>query len=53
MGVAIGIVILLFSFILFYKPSWGATVWIYSSEIFVSSLIRQKYPLYADRPIRA
>lgn len=34
MGVAIAIVILLFSFILFYKPSWGATVWIYSSEIF-------------------
>lgn len=33
-GVAIAIVILLFSFILFYKPSWGATVWIYSSEIF-------------------
>jgi hypothetical protein len=35
MGVAVAIVILLFSFILFYKPSWGATVWIYSSEIFV------------------
>ncbi|CAE6389682.1 unnamed protein product [Rhizoctonia solani] len=34
MGVAVAIVILLFSFILFYKPSWGATVWIYSSEIF-------------------
>ncbi|KAI0081568.1 putative MFS sugar transporter [Panus rudis PR-1116 ss-1] len=33
-GVAVGIVILLFSFIVFYKPSWGATVWIYSSEIF-------------------
>lgn len=34
MGVAVGIVILLFAFIFFYKPSWGATVWVYTSEIF-------------------
>ena len=32
--VAIAIVFLLFLFIVFYKPSWGATVWVYSSEIF-------------------
>ncbi|KAL7276937.1 hypothetical protein RUND412_000081 [Rhizina undulata] len=32
--VAISIVFLLFLFILFYKPSWGATVWIWTSEIF-------------------
>ncbi|KAJ5804667.1 uncharacterized protein N7518_000970 [Penicillium psychrosexuale] len=32
--VGISIVFLLFLFILFYKPSWGATVWIWTSEIF-------------------
>ncbi|KAL1962836.1 hypothetical protein VTN77DRAFT_9111 [Rasamsonia byssochlamydoides] len=32
--VGIAIVFLLFLFILFYKPSWGATVWIWTSEIF-------------------
>ena len=34
MSVSIAIVFLLFLFIVFYKPSWGATVWVYSSEIF-------------------
>lgn len=34
MNVAISIVFLLFFFIVFYKPAWGATVWVYSSEIF-------------------
>ena len=34
MNTAIAIVFLLFLFIVFYKPSWGATVWVYSSEIF-------------------
>ena len=32
--VGISIVFLLFLFIFFYKPTWGATVWIYTSEIF-------------------
>ncbi|KAJ5950653.1 uncharacterized protein N7479_009066 [Penicillium vulpinum] len=32
--VGIAIVFLLFLFILFYKPSWGATVWIWTSEVF-------------------
>ncbi|KAK7730354.1 hypothetical protein SLS53_009054 [Cytospora paraplurivora] len=32
--VGISIVFLLFFFIFFYKPSWGATVWIWTSEIF-------------------
>lgn len=33
-GVGIGIATIFFLFILFYKPSWGATVWIWTSEIF-------------------
>ena len=32
--VGIAIVFLLFLFIFFYKPSWGATVWIYTAEVF-------------------
>jgi MFS family permease len=32
--VAIGITFLLFFFSFFYKPSWGATTWIYTAEIF-------------------
>jgi len=32
--VAISIVFLLFLFIFFYKPSWGATTWIWTAEIF-------------------
>ena len=32
--VGIAIVFLLFFFILFYKPSWVATVWIWTSEVF-------------------
>ncbi|KAL4934716.1 putative MFS sugar transporter [Aspergillus undulatus] len=32
--VGISIVFLLFLFIFFYKPSWGATIWIWTSEIF-------------------
>ncbi|CAI7641836.1 hypothetical protein PCG10_000330 [Penicillium crustosum] len=32
--VGISIVFLMFLFIFFYKPSWGATVWIWTSEIF-------------------
>ncbi|KAF2472124.1 sugar transporter [Lindgomyces ingoldianus] len=32
--VGISIVFLMFLFAFFYKPSWGATVWIFTSEIF-------------------
>ncbi|KAH6669473.1 major facilitator superfamily transporter sugar [Halenospora varia] len=32
--VGIAIVAMLFLFIFFYKPSWGATTWIWTSEIF-------------------
>ncbi|PSN70779.1 general substrate transporter [Corynespora cassiicola Philippines] len=33
-GVGVAIAALAFLFIFFYKPSWGATVWIYTSEVF-------------------
>ncbi|KAK0640311.1 Quinate permease [Lasiodiplodia hormozganensis] len=33
-SVGISIVFLMFLFAFFYKPSWGATVWIWTSEIF-------------------
>ncbi|KAK9770271.1 putative Major facilitator superfamily (MFS) profile domain-containing protein [Seiridium cardinale] len=33
-SVGIGIVFMLFLFTFFYKPSWGATVWIWTAEIF-------------------
>ena len=32
--VGIAIVFLLFLFIFFYKPTWGATTWIWTSEVF-------------------
>lgn len=32
--VGVAIVFLLFMFIFFYKPSWGATTWIWTAEIF-------------------
>jgi len=32
--VGIAIVFLLFLFIFFYKPSWGATTWIWTAEVF-------------------
>lgn len=32
--VGISVVFLLFLFIFFYKPSWGATTWIWTSEVF-------------------
>lgn len=28
----------MFVFILFYKPSWGATVWVYTSDIFSTNV---------------
>lgn len=33
-GVGIGVASLFHVFAVFYKPSWGATVWIYTSDIF-------------------
>ncbi|KAJ8111661.1 hypothetical protein OPT61_g5802 [Boeremia exigua] len=33
-SVGIAIAFLAFLFIFFYKPSWGATTWIYTSEVF-------------------
>ena len=33
-GVGAGTVVFFFAFIFFYKPSWGATVWIYMGEMF-------------------
>lgn len=33
-AVGIAVAAMFFLFIFFYKPSWGATVWIYTSEIF-------------------
>jgi hypothetical protein len=32
--IGIAIVFMLFLFIFFYKPSWGATTWIWTAEIF-------------------
>ena len=37
-GVGAALVLSLFLFTFFYKPGWGATVWIYSSEIFPMSV---------------
>ncbi|PLB55757.1 general substrate transporter [Aspergillus steynii IBT 23096] len=39
--VGIATVFLMFLFALFYKPSWGATVWIWSSEIFSMNIRSQ------------
>jgi MFS family permease len=39
--VAVAVVFLLFFFILFYKPSWGATVWIWTSEVFSMNIRAQ------------
>jgi MFS family permease len=37
LSVGIAIVFLLFLFIFFYKPSWGATTWIYTAGEFIQS----------------
>lgn len=37
-SVGVGIAALMFVFILFYKPSWGATVWVYTSDIFSTNV---------------
>ncbi|WAO94459.1 Hypothetical protein NCS54_01204300 [Fusarium falciforme] len=33
-GMGVAVAAMFFLFIFFYKPSWGATVWVYTSEIF-------------------
>lgn len=38
LGVGIALVLVMFLFTFFYKPGWGATVWIYTSEIFPTSV---------------
>ncbi|KAH6898631.1 general substrate transporter [Thelonectria olida] len=38
---AIGIVVMLFLFIFFYKPSWGAVVWMWTSEVFSANVRSQ------------
>ncbi|KAI5295956.1 hypothetical protein KEM52_006304 [Ascosphaera acerosa] len=40
-SVGIAIVFLLFFFAFFYKPSWGATVWVWSSEVFSMNIRAQ------------
>ncbi|KAL0932158.1 sugar transporter [Colletotrichum truncatum] len=40
-SVGIAIVFLLFLFAFFYKPSWGATVWIYTAEVFSMNIRAQ------------
>ncbi|KAF5565557.1 HXT3-low-affinity hexose facilitator [Fusarium napiforme] len=44
-SVGIATVFLLFLFAFFFKPSWGATVWIWTSEIF-SMNIQQIFPIF-------
>jgi MFS family permease len=39
--VGIAIVFIMFLFALFYKPSWGATVWIFTAEIFSMNIRAQ------------
>ncbi|RBR08203.1 uncharacterized protein FIESC28_10395 [Fusarium coffeatum] len=38
---AIGIVVMLYLFIFFYKPSWGAGVWMWTSEVFSANVRTQ------------
>ncbi|KAJ3132825.1 hypothetical protein HK100_004963 [Physocladia obscura] len=33
-SLGVGLAVILFIFIFFYKPTWGATTWIYTGEIF-------------------
>lgn len=40
-SVGIATVFLMFLFALFYKPSWGASVWIWTSEIFSMNIRAQ------------
>lgn len=47
-SVGIAIVFLLYLFIFFYKPSWGATVWIWTSEIFSMNVRAQAVGMCAQ-----
>jgi MFS family permease len=46
--VGIAIVFLLFMFAVFYKPSWGATVWIYTAEVFSMNVRAQAVGMSAQ-----
>jgi hypothetical protein len=37
-GMGVAVAAMFFLFIFFYKPSWGATVWVYTSEIFSTNV---------------
>lgn len=43
--VGIALTFLLFLFIFFYKPTWGATTWIWTSEIFSSKFFHRRFCL--------
>ncbi|KAF3932648.1 hypothetical protein ABW19_dt0201310 [Dactylella cylindrospora] len=47
-SVAIGIVFLMFLFAFFYKPSWGAAVWIWTSEVFSMNVRAQAVAMSAQ-----
>ncbi|KAK6526645.1 hypothetical protein TWF694_005226 [Orbilia ellipsospora] len=47
-GVASAIVFLMFLFAFFYKPSWGAAVWIWSSEVFSMNVRSQAVAMSAQ-----
>ncbi|KAF3313410.1 hypothetical protein TWF173_005919 [Orbilia oligospora] len=47
-GVASSIVFLMFLFAFFYKPSWGAAVWIWTSEIFSMNVRAQAVAMSAQ-----
>lgn len=45
--VGVSIVFLLFLFAFFYKPSWGATVWMWTAEVFSMNIRAQAVRLYS------
>lgn len=47
-SVGIAIVFMLFLFIFFYKPSWGATTWIWTAEIFSMNVRSQAVGKFID-----
>jgi MFS family permease len=44
--IGISLTFLLFLFIFFYKPTWGATTWIWTSEVFSMNIRAQVIPPY-------
>jgi hypothetical protein len=47
-GLGIATVFLMFLFAFFYKPSWGATVWIWTSEVFSMNVRNQAIAMSAQ-----